>query len=141
MIEKTAPFVRVKVVFKTGNRLASWFRFKDVFPPSLHSCIVYKYTCAKCNFSYIGSTFRYLEKRLEEHLHISALTGKPLHGLQIWPPMAHTRNCQIHNSRDDFSIMCNEKDKHLLRLKESLLIHHLKPELNTMGESTRLYLF
>ena len=140
-IERTVPFVKVKVIFKTGNRIASWFRFKDVFPPSLQSGVIYKYTCSKCNFRYIGSTFRYFEKRLEEHLHISSLTGKPLKGLQIWPPMAHTGNCQIHNSGEDFSIIGKEKDKYLLRLKESLLIHHIKPELNTMSESVKLNLF
>ena len=140
-VERTVPYVKVMVIFKTGNRIGSWFRFKDMFPPWLQSGVVYKYTCAKCNFSYIGSTFRYFEKRLEEHLHISALTGKPLNGLPIWAPMAHTRNCQIHNSGENFSIIGKEKDKYLLRMKESLLIHQLKPELNTMIESVKLDLF
>ena len=88
------PFCNIKVIFKTSNRLSSHFKFKDSFPNSLKSGVIYKYTCAKCTLSYIGYTARYWEKRLEEHTHISARTGKPLNGVQIFAPMQHTPSRQ-----------------------------------------------
>ena len=85
------PFCNIKIIFKTTNRISSYFKYKDSFHKSLKSGVLYKYTCAKCNLSYIGYTARYWEKRLEEHTHISARTGKPLTGMQIFAPMQHTR--------------------------------------------------
>ena len=140
-IRSSIPTVNLQVVFKTSSRMSSWFKFKDVLPKSLISGVVYQYKCPRCNSRYIGSTFRYFEKRLEEHLHVSALTGKPLQGIQIWPPMGHTRKCQLVNTRDDFSIVCREPNRVLVRLKESLVINQLKPSLNTMIDNYRLLIY
>ena len=42
---------------------------------------------------------------LEEHLHMLALTGKPLKGLQSFAPMLHAKSkCCINNSSDDFHL-------------------------------------
>ena len=135
------PFANLQVVFKTGNRLSSYFKFKDSLPESLRSGVVYHYKCAKCNLSYVGSTWRFWERRLQEHLHISALTGKPLSGGQIYAPMQHARTCQYHLNRDDFSIIGSEKNRYLLRLKESIFIYKLKPKLNGTESSVKLHLF
>lgn len=135
------PTVKLKVLFLPGNRLSSYFKFKDAYPSSLKSGVVYHYVCAKCKFSYVGSTYRYLAKRIEEHLHVSALTGKPLSGLPMWAPMAHARCCEVINTPNDFSILCTEKNRYLLRLKESLFIQRTKPQLNTMTENMNLHLF
>ena len=59
---KILPFCNIKVVFKTSNRLSSYFKYKDSFPKSLKSGVLYKYTCAKCTLGYIGYTARYWEK-------------------------------------------------------------------------------
>ena len=52
-----------------------------------------------------GSIYRYLEKRMEDHLHMLNLTGKPLKGLQSFSRMlrAKGKRC-ISNSRDNFGI-------------------------------------
>ena len=76
-IRKNAPFCNIKIIFKTTKRLSSCFMFKDKFPKSLLAGVIYKYTCAKCKLCYIGCTKRYWEKRLEEHLHVSALQVSP----------------------------------------------------------------
>ena len=140
---KMVPFCNLKIVFKTHKRLSSCFTFKDKFPKSLMSGVIYKYTCAKCNLSYIGCTKRFWEKRLEEHLHVSALTGKPLNGMQIFAPMQHVRvSCPGRNiSRDDFTIIGHEKDKYLIQLKESILISTSRPKLNGNITSVPLTLF
>ena len=63
---------------------------------------------------------------------MSSLTGKPLKGLQLFALMLHARGkyC-INNNSDDFHIIGKEKDRHLIRLKESIFINHVKPSLNT----------
>ena len=115
-IRKNAPACNIKIIFKTTKRLSSCFTFKDKFPKSLLSGVIYKYTCAKCKLCYIGCTKRFWEKRLEEHLHVSALTGKPLQGMQIYAPMQHVRNsCPGRRiSREDFEIIGHEKNKYLV---------------------------
>ena len=108
------------------------------------SGVIYKYTCAKCKLSYVGSTWRFWERRLQEHLHVSVLTGNPLTGLQIYMPMEHLNSdsCQqTINNRNDFKILGYEKDHYLLWLKENLFIYKEKPELNGNKASVPLYLF
>ena len=56
---------------------------------------------------------------------MSVLTGKSLKGLQSFAPMLHAEDkCCINNSSDDFCIIGKEKDRHLIRLKESIFINH-----------------
>ena len=141
---KIMPFCNIKVIFKTSNRLSSYFKYKDSFPKSLISGVVYKYTCAKCKLSYIGYTARYWEKRLEEHTHISSRTGKPLSGMQIFAPMQHTRKAEGRCgkvSRDDFEFIGGGGGRYLLQVKESLMIQKWNPELNGNITSVPLYLF
>ena len=132
--KKLAPSCSLKIVFKATNRLSTCFSFKDKFPKSLSFGVIYQYTCATCNRSYIGSSKRYWEKRLEEHIHVSSLTGKPLRGLQTYAPLNHVqKNCQHENpvmGRNDFRIIGRESNPWLLQVKESILIYKLKPELN-----------
>ena len=72
---------KLEVVFRTTRRMSSCFRFKDAIPRSLLSGAICEYKFSRCNSRYIGSTYRYWEKRLEEHFHMSTLTGKLLKGL------------------------------------------------------------
>ena len=54
-----------------------------------------------------------------------ALTDKPLKGLLSFASMLHAKGkCCINNSSDDFRIIGKEKDRHLIRLKESIFIKH-----------------
>ena len=139
---KNVPFSNLKIIFKTGRRLSSFFPFKDKFPKSLLSGVIYKFTCAKCNLSYVGCTKRFWETRLQEHTHISGLTGKPLHGMQIFAPMQHVRaGCHVPVTRDDFEIIGYEKDRYLVQLKESIIISTTRPKLNGNQTSVPLALF
>ena len=118
--------------------------FKDQIPKSLMSGVIYKYKCATCNRSYIGCTKRFWEKRLEEHLQVSALTGKQLNGLQTYAPLDHVRSdscTEREISRENFSIIGRENDKYLLQLKESIFITTSRPALNGMITSVPLCLF
>ena len=94
--QKNVRFCNLKIVFKTGKRLSAFFLFKDRFPKSLFSGVIYRFTCAKRNLSYVGCTKRYWKKRLYEHTRLPALTGKPLAGVQIYAPMEHARaSCHV----------------------------------------------
>ena len=138
------PFSQLKIIFRSSSRLSSWFQFKDVIPKSLLSGVIYKYTCAGCNLCYIGSTKRYWEKRLEEHMHRSALTGKKLSGMQVFAPMQHMRSDSCPRdamSREEFTIIGREKNPYLLRLKESIFICSEKPRLNGSMTSVPMSLF
>ena len=141
-VAKSFPSCKLNVVFKSTNRLSSYFSFKDKIPKSLISGVVYKYKCDRCNSVYIGKTKRYWEKRLEEHLSISALTGKQMKTCQVWPPMEHSRSCEGSNlSRDRFVIVGRERKDFLLKIQESIKIYECNPNLNKQNESTKLYLF
>ena len=123
-----------------------FFSFKDKLPRALDAGVIYRYNCSNCNVSYIGCSKRYWEKRLEEHTHISALTGGPLRGLQIFAPLQHVRDKKCSSStplisRDDFKIVGRESNNYLLLIKESLSIYKHKPELNGNAQSVPLYLF
>ena len=73
---------------------------------------------------------------------MSALMGKPLKGLQSFAPMLHAKGkCCINNSSDDFRITGKEKDRHLIRFKESIFINHFKPSLNTKEDNAELFFF
>ena len=138
------PFSNLKVVFKSSTRLSSCFCFTDKIPKSLQSGVIYKFTCAGCNSSYIGSTKRFWETRLEEHLHISALSGKPLKGQLVFTPMKHVKSgcCPVRSySRDNFCIIGREKNPYLLLVKESILISTSDCSLNNRKTSVPLHLF
>ena len=145
IISDCAGSCKVKVVFKSSNKLSSFFSYKDKLPKSLMSGVIYHYHCARCNLSYVGSTKRYWEKRLEEHLHKSALTGKPLRGMAMFAPMQHVRMKCSHESptmgREDFKIIGRGSNPFLLLLKESIFIYKLKPEINNNDACIPLQLF
>ena len=100
--------------------------------------------CAKCKLSYIGYTARYWEKRLEEDTHISARTGKPLTGMQIFAPMQHKQKSEGRCGkvlREDFEFIGSGGGRYLLKAKESIMINNLNPELNCSITSVPLQLF
>ena len=69
------PHKDVIVYFKPGLRVSNFFRIKDNTPFELRSHVVYQFTCAGCNSSYIGQTSRHLRHRIAEHTGVSYLTG------------------------------------------------------------------
>ena len=69
---------KLEIVLKTTKRMSLCFRFKDAISRYLLSGVIYEYKCLMCISRYIGSTYSYWQKILEEHLYMSALAGKPL---------------------------------------------------------------
>ena len=59
------PSGKLEIAFKTSQRMPCCFKFKDVIPRSLISGVIYEQKFPRCNSRYIGSTYRYWERRLE----------------------------------------------------------------------------
>ena len=73
---------------------------------------------------------------------MSALTGKPPHGMQMFAPMQHARaGCHERVKRKDFKIIGHEKDRFLLQVKESIIISTERTKLNGNLASVPLHLF
>ena len=61
---------KLQIVFKSQNKLAKAFRFKDRIPKELTSDVFHKFQCGLCNESYYGECVRHLNVRIGEHIGI-----------------------------------------------------------------------
>ena len=61
---KNIDIITVLTPFKIGSLFSS----KDRLPSALRPFVVYKFTCAGCQFCYIVETRRHLTTRIKEHL-------------------------------------------------------------------------
>ena len=102
------PFCKVKIVFKTSNRLKNYYSFKDVVPEPLCSCQIYNFTCRICNASYIGKTFRYMKVRVSEHHGVSPWTSKHLKGTLSTSVRDHLLDCNRMVAWDDLKVLGRE---------------------------------
>ena len=131
---------KLKIVFKSQNKLTKAFRFKDRIPKELTSGVVYKFQCGLCNESYYRECVRHLNVSIGEHIGISLLTRK-----KVKPKGSavsdHLLLCNHSPSFENVSLLNKENKKFLLELKESLLIMRDKPSLNRNIRSAPVYLF
>ena len=141
VLKETLPNLNFRFVYRTSTRLSALFRFKDRIPQYLSSGAIYKYTCGRCNSSYIGETIRHAKRRFGEHMGKSALTGKVLLTPATTAIGEHAKICGTNPTEEDFMIVGRESDEQLLQIKESLFIHRDKPSINIQGQSSKLCLF
>ena len=131
---------KLQIVFKSQNKLAKAFHFKDRIPKELTSGAVYKFQCGLCNKSYYGEFVTYFNVRIGEHIGISPLTRK-----KVKPKGSavsdHLLLCNHSPYFENLSVLTKENKKFLLELKESLQIMRDKPSLNRNIRSAPLYLF
>ena len=55
-IERTLPYCKLKVIFKSPSKIVNRFHFKDVLPKRLCSDIVYSFKCNSYNAIYYSKT-------------------------------------------------------------------------------------
>jgi len=138
---KLIPPCNLKIIFKSTNRLSSFFKFKDILPRELRSHLIYKFSCGSCNATYYGKTERHLNVRSGEHIGKSALTGKRI----ACKPSAVSDHLLLHDNCNgdfnDFSILCHENNDFKLAIRESILIYRDSPILNKNIASIPLRLF
>ena len=104
-LHKRLPFCKVRIVFKTSNRLRNYFSFKDVVPEPLRCCQIYNFTCGSCNASYIGKTFRYMKVRVSEHQGVSPRTGIHLKAILSTSVRDHMLDCNQMVAWNDFKVL------------------------------------
>ena len=76
-----------KIVLVNKFTVGSFFNYKDKLPTGVRSSLVYKFSCAQCVSTYIGSTGRMLRTRIAEHAGRSYRTGVRL----AHPPLLRKR--------------------------------------------------
>ena len=136
-INKILPFCQIKVILKFITCLS----FKDKVPFNLCSNVVYKFLCGRCNATSYGKTFRHLNIRGGEHADISSLTRITSKAKTTTAIKDHMLFYDHEVSLNDFKILVSSNSEFHLQIKESLLISHDKPELNTNETFLPLYLF
>ena len=137
---------KITIIWKSPRKLRNLFTFKDRLPMRLRSKILYSYTCDGCNSIYIGKSKRHFVVRAYEHLGLSLRTGKKFtfnaknsNNSNILEHI-NTQSCCQGNIAN-FKIVGNASNDYFLRIKKSLLIHKLKPTINSNEKSIPLQLF
>ena len=139
LLAKSYPYMEPRIVLMNSFSIGSLFRYKDRLPKGCESSVVYKFSCASCGASYIGSTLRNLHSRVHQHLGKSIRTGKFLVSPDPSPIREHSLSCDTPVTLDDFSILGRTNHTPDLRVLESLHIFSKKPPLNNMTSSYPLH--
>ena len=140
-LHKRLPFCKIKIVFKTSNRLINYFSFKDLVHEPLHSCQIYNFTCVSCNASYIVTIFRHMKVKVSEHQGVPPRTGKHLKGTLSTSMRDHMLDCHHVVAWDHFEVLARESNHWFLEIMESLCIKRDRPSLNKNSYSQELFLF
>jgi len=113
---------KIKIVF-SSLKIKSFFSYKDAIPDDMKSFLVYNFTCARCNASYIGETTRHFKTRIDEHVK----RDKQSH---IYKHFISNPECKEHFDNSSFKIIDKCNNKFILKIKEALHINEKKPKLN-----------
>ena len=140
-IERTLPYCKLKVNFRSPSKMVNHFQLKVVLPKKLCSGIVYSFKCNSCNAIYYGKTKRHFYVRAAEHMGILHLTNKRLKNVKQSAISDHLLTCDCNINFDDFTILSKDSNNINLLIKESLLISRDKPILNKTVKSFSLELF
>ena len=107
----------------------------------MRSCLVYKFTCPKCNLgTYVGCTKRLLKVRIDSHKGVSYRTGYALSNKENSAIRLHTDRCRHNIEYKDFKILSQAQSQYALPFLESLFIKQLAPKLNNQTTSVPLHI-
>ena len=113
--------INLKIVF-TSFKITQMFSSKDSIPEMISSNVVYKFSCASCNASYIGETTRHFNTRIKEHF-----KDKNSH---IYKHVNSNENCKRVCNESCFLVIDRTPTEFQLKIKEGLHIEWEKPDLN-----------
>ena len=109
----------------SSYNVSNMFSIKDLIPISLRSLVVYKFSCAGCNFVYVGETCRNFSTCAREHL----AWDKNSH---IYKHLISSKTCRNTDSNENcFTILDTAKCSYPLKIKEALHSNWLKPTLKS----------
>ena len=112
-----------KLVFTSG-KVSSYFSTKDKMPSALNSHVVYKFTCACCNASYVGETKRHYTVRVNEHLH------KKSEPSSVFKHLEADKKCRDACDISCFEVIDRDNSTYRLKVKEAIHNEWLKPSIN-----------
>ena len=139
LLKEQYPYALFHFIFKNPFTISSLFKFKDSLPELMRFCIVYKFTCPKCNLgNYVGCTNRLLRVRIDSHKGVSYRTGVKLSKPEFSSIRNHSFQCKHKVDYSDFKILAQAQNSSCLFLLESLFIKQLKPPLNNSTTSVPL---
>ena len=122
LVMKSLPQCNIKVIFKSKNRLSSFFKFKDSILLHLRSHLIYKFQCSNCNVTYYGETEYHLKVRARKHISTSPLTGKRVNHNKKSSVQDHCLLSGHVCLFEDFTVLNYESHKFKRLIKESLLV-------------------
>ena len=112
----------LKISFVTF-KLGSLFSTKSLSPKYLKSGVVYLFTCAACNDSYVGETSRHFDTRVHEHLFKASQPSS------IYKHLQGNAECKSKCNESCFKIIDSARTKFTLEIKESLHTNWIKPKI------------
>ena len=115
--------INIKLVFTT-KKISSFFSTKDVIPSALRSHVVYNFTCASCNASYVGQTTRHFNVRVNEHL------NKKSNPSGVFKHLEDDRDCRQACDKSCFKVIDSDQSSFRLQIKEAIHNVWLKPTIN-----------
>ena len=135
------PYVDFRFSFKNPLTIGRLFHFKDTLPELMRSCLIYKFSCPKCNFgTYVGCTKRMFKVRIDSHRGVSHRTGLALSNKENSAIRLHAESCRHHIQYSDFKILAQTQNRYSLPFLESLHIKQQSPSLNNQTTSVPLYI-
>ena len=127
LVEKYCKKIDIKIIFESC-KIGSQFSVKDKTPKNNASFVVYKFTCASCNATYVGETHRHFDTRIKEHMFTDKTSSVNQH-------LQKSAACKAAISTDSFEILDRAPTKFQLCIKEALYLKKLEPVLNKQVKS------
>lgn len=120
LISSNFPALKVNIIPINPLNIGRLFNFKDRLHPLMTSCVVYKFTCPRCDQGiYIGSTLRLLKVRIDSHNAFNYRTGNKLLSPELSNIREHTKKWKSEIQYKDFEILGKASNQQLLAITES----------------------
>ena len=122
LVKTSCKGTYVKVLL-TPFKISNKFPYKDPLPFHLPSFIVHKFVCANCKVCYVGETTRHFITRINEHLQKDAKSN-------IFKHLQESRACNSVCDKDCFSVIDCTTTEYQFKMKETMHIKWMRPNLN-----------
>jgi hypothetical protein len=141
-LSKFYSTIDFKIILTNPTKLFNFFPRKERLPLPLRPLIIYEFKCPSCKTgTYIGSSSRCFQIRIDEHRGVSTRTNLQL----CKPPYSAIRDhcLSIHGTipqTKDFKILDSAANNEDLLILESIYITKIKPNLNATVSAFPLHL-
>ena len=138
ILKNSFPQINFRIVFTNEFIIGSLLKKRENRPMNLTSCCVYLFSCPSCNARYIGSSTRWLQHRIADHIGVSTRTSLPLSNPPFSAIRDHAESLDHNFTNQNFKILTSCPNRADLITLEALYIERMKPSLNRQT-SVNLY--